>query len=136
MHLKLRRYYYLLLCCAAINGLVAVVLGAYSTHGLSLAPADMSKVLLASQYQLLHAVLLVSISFYGIVQQQKSYLFLGFSFLVGIGFFSGGLYLKVFFNSLLGVMIPIGGAILILSWTSLFILALFYSISVESVDER
>ena len=73
-----------LLFCAAIHGLMAVMIAAYTTHGVTLEPTEIAKLTLASQYQLIHAVLLVAISFYGLLQKEKAYFFLGVFFLFNL----------------------------------------------------
>ena len=118
---------------AALLGATAVMLGAYASHGLSswASSQQVSQVQLAVQYQLLHAITLLFVSFLStsLVKESLSKRMILFSlwcYTLGIICFSGSLYYLVFVGSKLLVLItPIGGLLLIIAWLCLGIAMLF-----------
>lgn len=115
-------------------GLVAVVLGAFATHGLkpSLSAEAMDSFETGVRYQMYHAFLLLII---GNMEQQASKMppSLLYMILAGVLLFSGSIYLLAT-NTLtaidfkiLGPVTPLGGSLLIFCWGIL----IWYSIKLK-----
>lgn len=127
---------------AVLAGL-AVALGAYAAHGLDRVlakvylPSDMRLVSgmsvpatwkyqqdfkTGAEYQLAHALALLIV---GVLSRNDSRRLLsvaGWSFLGGIGLFSGSLYLLATTGvRMLGAITPFGGILFLIGWTSLAI---------------
>jgi len=109
----------------AVSGLLSVLLGAFSAHGLEsiLSDARMDIFQTAAQYQIFHTLALL-----GIICTEDSLLqapwkiYLARCFLLGIILFSGSLYLLAVTDiAALGMIAPIGGSALIIGWAMLFI---------------
>jgi uncharacterized membrane protein YgdD (TMEM256/DUF423 family) len=101
---------------AAVTGLFAVALGAFGAHGLKtlLAQNGMAHVWeTAVFYHFIHAVMLF------VLAERKPFPTVAWwSFLIGIFFFSGSLYLLAVTNVLwLGAITPIGGLSFLLGWS-------------------
>ncbi|HEY5296957.1 MAG TPA: DUF423 domain-containing protein [Verrucomicrobiae bacterium] len=100
---------------AATAGLLAVALGAFGAHGLKelLAQNGMAGVWeTAVFYHFIHAVMLF------VLAERKLFPAVAWwSFLLGILFFSGSLYLLAVTNALwLGAVTPIGGLSFLFGW--------------------
>ncbi|MEP6262154.1 MAG: DUF423 domain-containing protein [Gillisia sp.] len=104
-------------------GLVAVVLGAFATHGLkpSLSSDAIDSFETGVRYQMYHAFLLLVL---GNMQQRGNKMppYLLYMILAGVFLFSGSIYLLAT-NTLttidfkmLGPVTPLGGSLLIISW--------------------
>jgi uncharacterized membrane protein YgdD (TMEM256/DUF423 family) len=113
----------------AINGFLAVALGAFGAHLLEGRVADkyLSTWGTAVQYQMFHALALVAI---GILMSSKilghvSQLNVaGYLILAGIVIFSGSLYvLSLTGISILGAVTPIGGVAFLAGWIMLIVAA-------------
>jgi uncharacterized membrane protein YgdD (TMEM256/DUF423 family) len=113
----------------AINGFLAVALGAFGAHLLEGRVADkyLSTWGTAVQYQMFHALALVAI---GILMSSKilghvSQLNVaGYLILAGIIIFSGSLYvLSLTGISILGAVTPIGGVAFLAGWIMLIVAA-------------
>lgn len=113
----------------AINGFLAVALGAFGAHLLEGRIADkyLSTWGTAVQYQMFHALALVAI---GILMSSKvlghvSQLNIaGYLILAGIVIFSGSLYvLSLTGISILGAITPIGGVAFLAGWIMLIVAA-------------
>ena len=107
---------------AAAMGLLAVVLGAFGAHGLKDLLAQNGTAAIwekAVFYHLIHAVMLF------VLAERKPFRAVAWwSFLVGIFFFSGSLYLLALTNAhWLGAITPIGGVSFVVGWTCLVISA-------------
>ncbi len=100
---------------AGLSGLTAVLIGAVAAHALSGEQAIIS-VERASNYQLIHAVLLmVSTLLSGRAAKLSRW-----CFLFGIILFSGSIYAKYIFGLSDAVKVaPTGGILLMLGWLSL-----------------
>jgi uncharacterized membrane protein YgdD (TMEM256/DUF423 family) len=100
---------------AAVSGALAVALGAFGAHGLKELLAQNGTAAIwekAVFYHFIHAVMLFLLA-------QRPPLKAGpwWCFLVGIGFFSGSLYLLALTNlHWLGAITPFGGVSLIAGW--------------------
>ncbi|MGA9452748.1 MAG: DUF423 domain-containing protein [Verrucomicrobiia bacterium] len=107
---------------AAATGLLAVVLGAFGAHGLKELLAQNGTAAIwekAVFYHFIHAAMLF------VLAERKPFPAVAWwSFLVGIFFFSGSLYLLSVTNAhWLGVITPAGGVSLLLGWAWLIISA-------------
>lgn len=116
---------------AAINGCIAVAMGAMGSHMLSHLPHDRLVFLdLGSDYQLWHALGLVGVGLLTPYIRRETGIRLlkavGTAFTIGIVLFSGGLYIL----ALMGTgpaqwLVPVGGTMLILGWLGLSACSLF-----------
>jgi len=110
---------------AAASGTLAVVAGAFGAHGLKarLTVDQLAAWATASQYHLLHSVVLLALALYALqsgrpVKLQASLV------LAGTVLFSGSIYLLLLTGQRwLGPVTPIGGMLLIAGWISLAWLA-------------
>ncbi|WAC40889.1 DUF423 domain-containing protein [Pedobacter sp. SL55] len=117
---------------AAFFGALAVILGAFGAHGLKsmVTPSQLETWQKGVEYQFYHTFAILYLSTFA---RYKNKL-IGFSFLsfvLGIVFFSGSLYLLALkdayhlsFAQVLGPITPIGGLFFILGWIFLFLAAL------------
>jgi uncharacterized membrane protein YgdD (TMEM256/DUF423 family) len=110
------------IAAAALNGFIAVAMGAFAAHALkaSLDPASLGWVKTAADYQLWHALALLAIGILGQRQSARLLSFAGGLMLAGILLFSGSLYLL----ALVGwrgfaFVTPFGGTALLLGWAAL-----------------
>lgn len=118
---------------ASILGAIAVMLGAFGAHILKekLSPELLSTFETGVRYQFYHVIALFIA---GIVMKESKNKFLqyaGISFIIGILFFSGSLYLISTHEIIgltnykwLGPVTPIGGLFLITGWICMFSAAL------------
>ncbi|HSP82179.1 MAG TPA: DUF423 domain-containing protein [Gillisia sp.] len=104
-------------------GLVAVILGAFATHGLkpSLSPDAIDSFETGVRYQMYHAFLLLFIgNMYGNENKIPSYLL--YVIIAGVFLFSGSIYLLATNEltgidfKILGPVTPLGGSLLIICW--------------------
>ncbi len=113
------------LTVAAVLGASAVVAGAFGAHGLAsrLTPEDLSAWRTASQYHLLHSIVLLVLGALELATE-RSVRVPGSLFTLGVLFFSGSIYLLALGGPRwLGPVTPIGGSFLIAGWISLLWLA-------------
>lgn len=104
---------------AALNGLLAVGLGAYSAHGLAGDAYAQSLGERASQYQLMHALALLAADRLVAEGRRLAHAAAGL-FTLGVLLFSGSLYIKAITGSLAVPMVtPTGGLALMLGWLAL-----------------
>lgn len=99
---------------AAVFGATAVMAGAFGAHGLKdlVTPERLEVWKTGAHYQLVHAVVLLVLSLMP-VPPRASVLLIS----VGIGIFSGSLYLLVLLDQrMLGMVTPLGGVSMILGW--------------------
>lgn len=117
----------------AINGFLAVALGAFGAHALEGRIADkyLSTWDTAVQYQMFHALALMAI---GILMSSKlmghvsSLNTAGYLILAGIIIFSGSLYvLSLTGISILGAITPIGGVAFLVGWIMLIVATVKYA---------
>jgi uncharacterized membrane protein YgdD (TMEM256/DUF423 family) len=105
---------------AAINGFLAVGLGAFAAHGLrARLPEDLLAVFQTGvQYQMYHALALLAVGLLCLHYQESALLKAsGWAFLVGIIIFSGSLYiLSLSGVRWLGAITPIGGVAFLTGW--------------------
>jgi len=110
----------LFLITAGVSGFLAVALGAFGAHALkeSLSPAAMEVYQTAVQYQMFHTTVLLIIGLLTIkFPSSKTLHWSGFLMIAGIVLFSGSLYgMSISGISWLGLITPIGGVLMIISW--------------------
>lgn len=121
------------LSIASFLGITAVILGAFAAHSLkeSLSAEAMESMTTGIRYQIYHVIVLLFVNTYqGFTDKLKNQVSL--LFFLGILFFSGSIYAIY----LLGVsaksiwfITPLGGLLLILGWTLMFIFFLKKSFS-------
>ena len=110
----------LFLLCAAINGFLAVTLGAFAAHTLKarLTPELLNTFQTGVQYHMYHALALLGtgmllLQFPTSTALRNS----GIAFLIGILLFSGSLYLLSLSGiRWLGAITPLGGVAFLLGW--------------------
>ena len=116
------------LIIASITGALAVIIGAFGAHGLkpSLTDYELEIFNTGNEYHFYHALALGLVTLL-ISRGYSKYLKISFySFLVGIIFFSGSLYLLATREILgieswtwLGPITPIGGLLMVIGWLSI-----------------
>ena len=119
--------YRLFLGLSALNGFLAVALGAFGAHGLRQrlgAVADGVERLdwwrTASNYHLAHALALGLVALLVARSAGAALSVAGFAFLVGIALFSGSLYAMVLTGVRgLGAVTPFGGLAFLVGWAAL-----------------
>lgn len=108
-----------LLFLGALNGALAVILGAFGAHGLQgrVTPFMLHVWSVASHYHFYHALGLLLV---GLLARQlggKGLVVAGWLMFAGMTVFSGSLYILVLTgDKWLGAVTPIGGVTLIVSW--------------------
>lgn len=114
-----------LITIAAINGLLAVGLGAFMSH--SLEETISTELLTVFQtgvsYHMYHSLAVLAVGVLSHISPRTRLLkFSAYSFLLGIIFFSGSLYLLALTElPMIGMITPIGGIFLIFGWIALCI---------------
>lgn len=118
-----------IIALAAINGFLAVALGAFAAHGLRarLAPDMLAIFQTGVQYQMYHALAMFGVGLLCMHITDSALLRASaWSFLAGILIFSGSLYiLSLSGIRWLGAITPIGGVGFILGWLMLAAAMLF-----------
>jgi uncharacterized membrane protein YgdD (TMEM256/DUF423 family) len=112
---------------AALMGMTAIILGAFGAHALKkqLSVEQLTAFEIGVKYQMYHALFLLFLGINTFLDEKaKKMVFLLVIF--GVIFFSGSIYLLatkaitgVDFK-FIGIVTPIGGALLILAWSILF----------------
>lgn len=106
-----------------ITGVIAGALGAHALEG-QLSPDSLDSFETAVRFQMYHAFFLLML---GLINERHRHTLIHLSILgalTGILLFSGSIYLLVFTTLKVGIITPIGGMILILSWSTLFFWAI------------
>ena len=111
----------------AINGLLAVLLGAFAAHVLetSLSPERLSVFHTAVKYHMFHTLALLGLTCLDNQAGSPRYrIYAAIFFLLGIGLFSGSLYLLVATGiTKLALVTPMGGLAFLVGWVLLLISA-------------
>lgn len=108
---------------AAVNGAIAVSVGAYAAHGadaaLGVAAAELLRT--GARYQMWHALALLGLAVLARGGDAGPALAAaGWAFLAGIVLFSGGLYaLALTWASGLAAVVPVGGVSFVVGWIAL-----------------
>lgn len=114
-----------LLALAAVNGFLAVLLGAFGAHALrSRLVEDVARRLTwwetAQHYHLFHALALAVVGLIAARASERAVWLTGSAFGLGILLFSGSLYLMALTGArFLGAVTPVGGLCLLLGWVGL-----------------
>lgn len=126
----------MLLMLGALNGFLAVTLGAFGAHGLKdkLSPDLLAVYETAVQYHFYHALGLVLIAILTLIAPQVSLLkTTGYVMFAGIVVFSGSLYiLSITGVRWLGAITPIGGVLFLVAWAMLAWIAYKHGASLTS----
>ncbi len=104
---------------AALSGASAVAIGAFAAHGLKAVLTDnlMNVMQTAVQYQFYHTLALSLVCVLLQTQMSRWLIASGRLFALGIGLFSGSLYLFTFSGiHWLGFLTPLGGLAFIMGW--------------------
>ena len=103
-------------------GLLGVVLGAFGAHALKtrLSESSLSSWETAVSYQMYHALVLLFVGLWLLLDGPASLRYAGALFMVGIVPFSGSIYALVLgAGSWFGPVTPLGGVTLIAAWATL-----------------
>ena len=108
-------------------GFIGIVLGAFATHGLKplLTPDAMNSFETGAKYQIYHALLFLILG--NMKQGQKLSNWVFYLVMIGVLLFSGSIYLLStnaltgFDFSVIALITPLGGSLLILAWSILLI---------------
>jgi uncharacterized membrane protein YgdD (TMEM256/DUF423 family) len=108
------------LIAGAINGLIAVAVGAFGAHGAKDWPERYVNALkTGAQYEMYHALALLAVA---LLPRTTATSTAGWCFLAGLGVFSGSLYLLAIFRmNAFGAITPIGGVLLLVGWGALVV---------------
>lgn len=113
----------LFILISAINGALAVGLGAFGAHGLESFLEKTNRVNTfdtAVKYHFYHTLALLAVGLLLHFQEHKLFIWSGHLFITGIIIFCGSLYLLCFLNQpKLGAITPIDGLALIAGWVLL-----------------
>jgi len=115
------------LVAAAVNGLMAIAMGAFATHGLrSVLDADaLGRFDTGSRYQMSHALVLLGVALLIRAQAGRHRRLLqaiAWAFLVGIVLFAGSLYLLALTHGQgFAWVTPFGGVVLMAGWLGLIL---------------
>ena len=106
---------------AALNGFLAVALGAFGAHGLAARPAaDLAAFRTGADYHMYHALALFAVGWLAANMPSGAVTLAGSAFLAGMLLFSGSLYFLGITGSRALVMItPVGGLAFLLGWLAL-----------------
>lgn len=109
----------------SLNAMLAVILGAFGSHGLKqrLSPDMLSVFETGVQYHFYHALGLILVGLIAFHFPGSGWIkWAGWLMFVGILFFSGSLYILAISGvKWLGVLTPIGGTAFIAAWLLVFI---------------
>jgi len=114
---------------AAVNGFIAVAVGAFAAHGLSerLEPKALGWIETAARYEAVHALALLGVAILAgrAAAPSWSLSLSAWTFAVGMALFSGSLYLMGLFGwRWLGAATPLGGLAFLIGWVLLAIYGL------------
>ena len=114
-----------LITLAAVNGLIAILLGAFTTHALreSITEELLKTFETGVTYHMYHSLAMLAVSILSLHFPHVRVLkFSAYSFLLGIMLFSGSLYFLALTGvSGIGIITPVGGIFFILGWIALCI---------------
>jgi len=116
--MKINKIITLMMVFVGISGCFSVLFGAWLAHGGQSLPIDVqSRLANALQYQFFHTLaLLISLVWY-LSSPSKWLIGAALSFVMGILFFSGSLYIKTFLDfASVGKLAPFGGVSFALGW--------------------
>lgn len=108
------------LAAGAINGFIAVAMGAFAAHGLKdrFAPDALDWIRTASTYEIWHALALIVVA--TVLPRSKAVKIAAWGFLAGCALFSGSLYLLALTGWRgFALVTPLGGIAFLLGWAAL-----------------
>ena len=117
----------LFLLIGALNGFLAVALGAFGAHALrtKIAPDLYTVFQTAAEYHSIHALALLALGILALHHPSRTLLWSGWLITAGIVLFCGSLYLLAWTGSrTLGILTPFGGGAFLLGWLGLAAAAL------------
>jgi len=120
----------LFLFLGALNGFIAVALGAFGAHGLEGTISDEAIATWekAVQYQMFHTMALIAIGLLGAKIRNSSLNWSGWMFFIGILLFSGTLYIYSLTGiTFFAIITPFGGVAFLTGWVLLGYTALKHS---------
>lgn len=120
----------LFLFLGALNGFIAVALGAFGAHGLEDTLSDESIDIWekAVQYQMYHTMALLAVGLLAAKAKRMSLGWAGWLFFIGIVLFSGSLYTYAFTGvTFFALITPFGGVAFLIAWVLLGYTALTLS---------
>ncbi len=114
------------ICAAAVNGLLAVALGAHATHSLRgrVEPERIAWIEVGSDYGMAHGLALIGVALLvgRVSPPPRSLKLAGWGFLAGTLLFSGALYVMGMTGWRgPGAVTPLGGVLLLGGWVALFV---------------
>jgi uncharacterized membrane protein YgdD (TMEM256/DUF423 family) len=114
------------ICAAAVNGFLAVALGAHATHSLRgrVDPERIAWVEVGADYGMVHALALLGIALLvgRAPAPPRSLILAGWGFIAGTVLFSGVLYVMGMTGlRALGLVVPLGGVLLLGGWAALLV---------------
>ena len=117
-----------ILSTGAIFGLIAIILGAFGAHALKklLDFQELNTFDTGVKYQLAHALFLLFLGTNSLISHKRKKIIYYLTFF-GVFLFSGSLYLlatnrlTTFDFRVIGFVTPVGGLLLILAWSTLFL---------------
>lgn len=113
---------------AALMGIISIVLGAFGAHALKklIDVNALATFETGVRYQMYHALFLLFVATSGLISE-KAKRSIHLLTILGVLFFSGSIYLlatnalTAFDFKVIGFITPIGGLLLIIAWTLLFV---------------
>ncbi len=113
-------------CIAALSGAVLVILGADAAHGLAARTTEtmVSAVETGVRYQAWHTLAIMVVLVWRQVQPLAGQHWVLALWVLGMGCFSGSLYLMALAGLNIGIVTPIGGLLLMAGWLALGVVAL------------
>ena len=114
------------ICAAAVNGFLAVMLGALAAHGLRgrVDPEQIAWIETGSDYGMVHGLALLGVAVLVVraPAPARGLTLAGWGFLSGSVLFSGALYIMGMTGwRALGAVVPVGGILLLGGWAALFV---------------
>lgn len=107
-----------ILAISILCSLIAVLLGAFAAHGLknSLPVKDLAIFQTGVRYMMWHSIATICYALFAEIASLKI-LWPGWMFLIGIGLFSGSLFiLSLTTISWIGILTPLGGISFVIGW--------------------
>lgn len=106
---------------------LSVILGAFAAHGATkfMTETQLGWIEKAARYNMYHALAILFVAWALTQWPEKEALltWAGWLFVLGIGLFSGSLYLMAFIPLRLGLVTPLGGVAFLLGWLFMAIAA-------------
>ena len=114
------------ICAAAVNGFLAVAMGAHAAHDLrgQAGPEVLRWVEVGSDYGMVHALALLGVALLAgrAGPRVRTLAVAGWAFLLGTVLFSGALYVMGLTGlRMLGLVVPVGGILYLAGWAALFV---------------